>query len=298
MIAVTGATGQLGKLIVEQLLVKMPAAEVIAVVRDPQKAQALAQRGVQIRKGDYSNQENLTAAFAGAEKVLFVSSNDLGYRVPQHQAVTNAAVAARVKLLAYTSILNADTSALLLAQEHQPTEAYIRTSGVPFTFLRNGWYTENQTQALGAALAHGAILGAARDGRFSAAARADYAAAAVAVLTGDGHENKVYELGGDESYTLTDLAAEVARQSKKTVIYQDLPQQEYAGALIGFGLPEGLAGALADADAGASRGQLYTRSRDLSELIGRATTTMQESVTAALPGPDATLLSTGQTDAA
>ena len=283
MIAVTGATGQLGKLIVEQLLEKMPAAEVIAVVRDPQKAQDLAQRGVQVRQVDYSNQEGLIAAFAGAEKVLFVSSNDVGHRVPQHQAVTNAAVAAGVKLLAYTSILNADTSTLLLAQEHQPTEAYIRASGVPFTFLRNGWYTENQTQAIGAAVAHGAILGTARDGRFSAAARADYAAAAVAVLTGNGHENKVYELGGDESYTLTDLAAEVARQSKKAVIYQDLPQQEYAGALIGFGLPVGLAGALADADAGASRGELYTKSHDLSALIGRATTPMQASVTAALP---------------
>ena len=278
MIVVTGATGQLGKLVVEQLLETVPAAQIVAVMRDAQKAQAFTQKGVQVRQADYSRPETLTAALAGAEKVLLVSSSEVGHRVPQHQAVTDAARAAGVKLLAYTSILNADTSTLLLAKEHQPTEAYIRASGVPFTFLRNGWYTENHTGSLRAAVEHGAVLGAAMDGRFATATRADYAAAAVAVLTGKGHENKVYELGGDEPYTLSELAAEVARQAERPVIYKDLPQAAYAEALVGFGLPEGLAGAIADADAGASRGELNTTSRDLSTLIGRPTTSMQKSV--------------------
>ena len=282
MIAVTGATGQLGKLVVEQLLEKLPAEQIVAIVRDRQRAQAFVEKGVQVRQADYSRPKSLVVAFSGAEKVLLVSSSEVGHRVPQHQAVTDAARAAGIKLLAYTSILNADTSTLLLAKEHKPTEAYIRASGVPFTFLRNGWYTENHTGSLAAAMEHGAMLGAAKDGRFATAARADYAAAAVAVLTGKGHENGVYELGGDQAYTLTELAAEVTRQTNKPVIYKNLPQEDYAKALAGFGLPEELAHAIADADAGASRGELYTSSHDLSRLIGRATTPLQESVAAAL----------------
>ena len=282
MIVVTGATGQLGKLVVEQLLNKVPAEQIVAVVRDPQKAQALADKGVQVRKADYSRPESLVAALAGAKKVLLVSSSEVGHRVPQHRAVTDAARAAGVTLLAYTSILNADKSTLLLAKEHQPTEAYIRASGIPFTFLRNGWYTENHTGSLATAVEHGAVLGAAKDGRFATATRADYAAAAVAVITGEGHENKVYELGGDQPYTLTELAAEAARQTGKAVTYRDLPQEEYAQALAGFGLPEGLAKAIADADAGASRGELDTSSHDLSTLIGRDTTPLRKSVAAAL----------------
>ena len=282
MIVVTGATGQLGRLVVEQLLEKVPAAQIVALVRDSEKAKAFAQKGVQVRQAEYSLPETLAAAFAGAEKILLISSSEVGHRVPQHQAVTDAARAAGVKLLAYTSILNADTSTLLLAKEHQSTEAYIRASGVPFTFLRNGWYTENHTGALGAAVEHGAVLGAAKDGRFATATRADYAAAAVAVLTGEDHGDKVYELGGDVPYTLSELAAEVARQANKPVVYKDLPQADYARALAGFGLPESLADAIADADAGASRGELNTTSHDLSILIGRPTTPMQKSVAAAL----------------
>ena len=278
MIVVTGATGQLGKLVVEKLLETVPARQIVAAARSPQKAQALAQKGVLIRQADYSRPESLVTAFAGAEKVLLVSSSEVGHRVQQHQAVIDAARAAGVKLLAYVSILNADTSTLILAKEHQLTEAYIRTSGVPFTLLRNGWYTENHTGALATAVEHGAILGAAKNGRFATATRADYAAAAATVLTGEGHENKVYELGGDEPYTL----AELARRTYKTIVYKDLRQEEYARALAGFGLPEAVANAVADADAGASRGELDTQSHDLSALIGRATTPLRESVAAAL----------------
>ena len=282
MIVVTGATGQLGKLVVEKLLETVPAAQIVAVARSPQKAQALEKTGVLIRQADYSQPESLVAAFAGAQKVLLVSSSEVGHRVQQHQAVVDAAHAAGVNLLAYVSILNADSSTLVLAKEHQLTEAYIRASGVPFTLLRNGWYTENHTGSLSTAVEHGAVLGAAKNGRFATATRADYAAAAAAVLTGEGHENKVYEFGGDESYTLAELAAEVARQTNKTVVYKDLPQEEYARALAGFGLPEAVANAVADADAGASRGELDTKSHDLSALIGRATTPLRQSVAAAL----------------
>ena len=282
MIVVTGATGQLGKLVVEELLKTVPASEIVAAVRDPQKAQDMVSRGVQVRQADYSKPESLAAAFAGADRVLLISSSEVGQRVAQHQAVADAARAAGVKLLVYTSILNADSSALLLSKEHKATEAYLRSSGVPFTLLRNGWYTENHTAALAPAVEHGAVLGAAKDGRFATATRADYAAAAAAVLTGKGHENKVYELGGDKPYTLAELAAEVARQTGKPVVYKDLPQAEYAKALTGFGLPDGLAGAIADADAGASRGELDTQSHDLSKLIGRPTTPLRQAVTAAL----------------
>ena len=282
MIVVTGATGQLGKLVVEELLKTLPASEIAAAVRNPGKAEDLRARGVEVRQADYANPGSLAAAFAGAEKVLLISSSEVGQRVAQHQAVINAARVAGVKLLAYTSILNADSSNLLLSKEHQATEAYLRSSGVPFILLRNGWYTENHTGSLTAAVEHGAVQGAAKDGRFATATRAEYAAAAAAVLTGKGHENKVYELGADAPYTLAELAAEVARQTGKTVVYKDLPQAEYAKALVGFGLPESLAGAIADADAGASRGELDTQSHDLSTLIGRPTTSLKQAVAAAL----------------
>ena len=282
MIVVTGATGQLGKLVIEELLKAVPPSQIAAAVRNPEKAQDLAAKGIEVRQADYARPESLNAAFAGAEKVLLISSSEVGQRVAQHKAVADAARAAGVRLLVYTSILNADTSNLLLSQEHKATEAYLRASGVPFTLLRNGWYTENHTGSLAAAVEHGAVLGAAGEGRFATATRADYAAAAAAVLTGKGHENKVYELGGDEPYTLAELAAEVARQTGKPVAYKNLPQAEYAKALTGFGLPEGLAGAIADADAGASRGELDTQSHDLSTLIGRPTTPLPQTVAAAL----------------
>ena len=282
MIVVTGATGQLGKLVVEELLKTVPPSEVVAAVRDPQKAQDLAAKGIKIRQADYAQPESLRKAFEGADKVLLISSNEMGQRVAQHQAVIDAAKAAGGKLRADTSILNADSSTLLLSQEHKATEPYLRNSGVPFTLLRNGWYTENHTASLPVAVEHGAVLGAAKDGRFATASRAEYAAAAAAVLTGEGHENKIYELGGDEPYTLAELAAEVARQTGKPIIYKDLPQAEYARALTGFGLPEGLAEAISDADAGASRGELDTRSHDLSKLLGRPTIPLQQAVTAAL----------------
>lgn len=278
MIVVTGATGKLGRHVINELLKKVPATQIIAAVRNPEKASDLAKLGVHVREADYSKPATLASALAGTEKLLLISSTDLGQRLPQHQAVIDAAVAANVKLIAYTSILRADTSTLSLASEHVATEKAIRQSSLPFVFLRNGWYLENHTESLGPAVQHGAILGAAGEGRFSSAARLDYATAAAVVLTDPGHGNKVYELGGDESFSLSELAAEAAKVAQSPVVYRNLPQKEYEAALVGFGLPEVLASMLADSDAGASRGELETNSRDLHNLIGRPTTTLAVAV--------------------
>ncbi len=283
MIAVTGATGHLGRLVLENLLERgMEPARIAALVRSPEKAEGLAALSVQVRRADYSQPETLGPALQGVEKLLLVSSSEMGRRAEQHRNVVEAARAAGVKLLAYTSILKADTSAMQLAAEHRATEEAIRASGLPFVFLRNGWYLENYTGNLASALEHGALLGSAGEGRVSAATRADFAAAAAAVLTGPGHENRAYELGGDEAFTLAELAGIVAEVSGRPVEYRDLPEEAYAGVLAGFGLPEAFARVLADSDRGIARGELFTDSGDLARLIGRPTTPPWEAVAAAL----------------
>ena len=284
MIVVTGANGQLGRLVVKGLMEKIQPSKIVAAVRNLEKAQDFRAFAIQIREADYDRPDTLETAFAGAEKLLFISSSEVGQREKQHRAVIDAAKKARIKLLVYTSILRADTSTLALAKEHKDTESYIRASGLPFVFLRNGWYLENQTTALASALEHGVILGAAQEGRFASAARADYAEAAIAILTGEGHENRVYELGGDEPYTLSQLAAEVAKQTGKPVVFQNLPEEEYAKALTGFGIPAPVAKAVADADAEAARGELDNSVHELSDLIGRPTMTLAEAVAIGLKG--------------
>jgi NAD(P)H dehydrogenase (quinone) len=281
MILVTGATGKLGRLAIEELLKKVPARQVIAAVRNPEKAAELAALGVQVRKADYSQPETLGPAFQGVEKVLFISSSEAGQRTRQHEAVVQAAKQAGVRLLVYTSILHADRSRLALAAEHKATEEIIRASGIPYVFLRNSWYFENYTENLGPALAHGALLGSSGEGRIAAATRADYAAAAVAVITGSGHENKVYELAGDIPFTLAELAAEVSRKAGKTITYNNLPPEQYQGVLEGAGVPKSFAAVLADSDVGASRGELNDSSGDLRRLIGRPTTPLADAVAVA-----------------
>lgn len=282
MIVVTGATGKLGGLVISRLLEKVPAGEIVAAVRTPEKAAGLKSLGVEVRPADYTKPETLNTAFAGAEKILLISSSEVGQRTVQHKAVIEAARLARPKLLAYTSILRADTSRLALAAEHIETERLIRESGLGFVFLRNGWYLENHTEQIPLVLQHGAMLGAAADGRFASAARADYAEAAAAVLTGAGHQNKIYELVGDEPYSLAEFATEVAKQSGKPVEYKNLPGPDYEKALTGFGLPAPLAHALADSDLGAAKGELDSTSRDLQALIGRPTTSLAKAVAEAL----------------
>lgn len=278
MIAITGATGQLGQHVIEELLKTVPASQIVAIVRNLAKAEALRQQGVVVRQADYTDEAAFTTALNGVDKLLLISSSEVGQRAVQHQNVINAAKAAGVKFIAYTSLLHADKSPLGLHVEHVETENALAASGVPYALLRNGWYTENYLASAPAALEHGVFIGAAGDGKIASATRADYAAAAARVISEAGHEGKVYELAGDSAWTLTQLAAELTKQSGKQVTYQNLSETDFAAALKSVGLPDGLADMLADSDVGASKGGLFDDSKTLSKLIGRPTTTLAESV--------------------
>lgn len=278
MIAITGATGQLGHYVIESLMKTVPASQIVAIVRNPAKAQALAAQGITVRQADYGDEAALTSALQGVEKLLLISSSEVGQRAPQHRNVINAAKAAGVKFIAYTSLLHADTSPLGLADEHIETEKMLADSGIVYTLLRNGWYSENYLASALAALEHGVFIGAAGDGKIASATRADYAAAAARVISEAGHEGKVYELAGDSAWTLTQLAAELTKQSGKQVTYQNLSEADFAAALKSVGLPDGLADMLADSDVGASKGGLFDDSKTLSKLIYHPTTTLAESV--------------------
>jgi NAD(P)H dehydrogenase (quinone) len=281
-IAVTGATGQLGRLVVDALLARgAKPGDIVAAVRDTAKAADIAALGVQVRFADYDDASSLASAFAGVDRLLLISGNAVGQRVPQHTAVIEAAVAAQVGFIAYTSILKADSSPVGLAPEHLATGQVIAASGVPFALLRNGWYTENYAGSVAGALHTGTIAGSAGDGKIAAAPRADYAEAAAAVLLSG--EAGVYELGGT-AFTMSELAAEVAKQSGKDVAYTDLPVAEYQAVLVGVGLPDGYAGLLADTDFKITEGHLDTDRDDLATLIGRPTTPLPEAVAALLKG--------------
>ena len=278
-IAITGATGQLGRNVVRQLAGEIPSGEIVALVRSPDKATDL---GVPARAFDYSRADLLAPALAGIDTLLLISSSEVGKRVGQHGNVIAAAKQAGVGRIVYTSLLHADTSALDLAAEHLETEAALKASGVPFTILRNGWYTENYLGAVSSALEHKAVIGSAGDGRISSAARADYAAAAVVALTRDDLAGRTIELAGDDSYTLTELAAEISRQSDSEIRYVDMPEVSYAKALVDIGLPSSLARAIAGWDAAAAKGALFDDGRQLSALIGRLSTPLADVVAAAL----------------
>jgi NAD(P)H dehydrogenase (quinone) len=282
MIAITGATGQLGQLVIEQLLNTVPANQIVAIVRNPAKAEALSQQGITVRQGDYADESTMTSALKGIDKLLLISSSEVGQRATQHQNVINAAKAAGVKFIAYTSLLHADKSPLGLHVEHVATEKALAESGIPYALLRNGWYTENYLASAPPALEHGVFIGAAGEGKIASATRADYAAAAAKVISGDGHAGNVYELAGDHAWTLSELAAELSKQSGKNVAYQNMNEADFAAALKGVGLPAGLADMLADSDVGASKGGLFDDSHTLSKLIGRPTTPLSESIKAIL----------------
>lgn len=278
-IAITGATGQLGRIVVEKLKEKVDVSNIVALVRSKEKA---ADLGVEAREADYENPQSLDAALSGVDTLLLISGSEVGKRAAQHSNVINAAKKSGVKWIVYTSLLHADNSTLSLATEHVATEAMLKESGITHTVLRNGWYTENYTGSIGGALAGGAFVGSAGDGKIASAAREDYAEAAVQVLTSKGHEGKVYELAGDEAYTLTDLAAEISKQSGKNIPYKNLPQGEYAKLLESFGLPQGLSQAIAGWDVSASKGDLFNDSKQLPQLIGRPTTPLKDVVAEAL----------------
>ena len=274
-IAVTGATGQLGRLVVETLKERVEPGRVVALARTPAKA---ADLGVEVREADYDRPETLAGALAGVDRLLLISSSEVGQRMAQHRNVIEAAKAAGVKRIAYTSLLHADNTPLSLADEHLATESLLAASGLPHTVLRNGWYSENYGGRIAAALASGALIGSARDGRISAATRRDYAEAAVVVLTSPGHDGKTYELAGDEGFTLSDLAAEVSRQAGRDIPYNDVPEADYAATLRSSGMPEALAAMLAGADVAVAEGALFDDGRHLSGLIGHGTTPVASTV--------------------
>lgn len=282
-IVVTGSTGHLGRHVVEQLLEKVPAEQITAVVRDEAKAADFAARGVRIAVADYNTPETFDGLFAAGDKVLLISGNEFDKgRVQQHQVVIDAAKAAGVALLAYTSAPGSLTAAL--ADDHRATEAALLASGLPRTLLRNGWYHENYTENLAPVLEHGAVVAAAGEGRVSSASRADFAAAAVAVLTGEGHENQTYELGGDEAWSFAEYAAELSKQTGKEITYNNVPGDVMKGILTGAGLPEPFAEILVGVDASIAQGELVVSTGDLSRLAGRPTTPLADAVTAALKG--------------
>ncbi|MET9531564.1 SDR family oxidoreductase [Streptomyces sp. NPDC006649] len=281
-IVVTGATGALGLLVIDELLATVPADQVAAVVRNKEKAAALAARGVELRIADYDDPASLKGAFRPGERVLLISGSEVGRRVPQHTAVVEAAKAAGVAQLAYTGVLGGPGADFQLAAEHKVTEQLILDSGLPYTFLRNGWYNENYTENLAPVLEHGAVVASAGDGRVASAARADYAAAAAAVLTSDGHLGRVYELSGDVAWSFAEYAAEVAKASGKEIAYRNVPAATHQEILVGAGLPEAFAAILVDVDAAIERGLLAGTSGDLARLTGRPTTPIAASVAAAL----------------
>jgi NAD(P)H dehydrogenase (quinone) len=278
-IAITLASGQLGRLVVQALQTRAPHDDVVALVRSPEKALDL---GVDVREADYDRPDTLDRALADVDTLLLISGPVPGTRVAQHRNAIDAAKRAGVQRIVYTSALHADVSPLDIAPDHRATEAMLKESGVPYTILRHGWYTENYLSSVSGALAGGALLGSARDARISSATRADYAAADAAVLVGTGHEGKTYELAGDEAWTFADFAAEISRQSGRDIPYRDLPPSEYIAILESVGLPHGLAKAIAGWDVAAAQGALFDDSRTLSKLIGRPTTPLSVAVAEAL----------------
>ncbi len=276
---ITGATGQLGRLVVERLKERTAIDNLVALVRNPGKATDL---GIEVRAFDYSKPESLADSLQGIETLLLISSNEVGQRKTQHENVIRAARQAGVKWIVYTSLLRADTSTLSLAAEHLATEHVLKASGIPHTILRNGWYTENYTGSIAGAIAAGAIIGSAGAGKIASAARADYAEAAAVVLTSESHQGRVYELAGDQAYTLADLAAEVSQQTGKDIPYNNLPEGEYVEVLKSLGVPNGLAHAIAGWDASAAKDDLFDEGNELSKLIGRPTTPLAKIVTEAL----------------
>lgn len=274
-IAVTGSTGHLGTHVIDMLKGKVSSGSIIALARTPEKASAL---GVEVRKADYDQPDTLNKALEGVDTLVLISANDVGNRLRQHLNVVDAAKKNGIQWIIYTSLLHADHSILSLAEEHSKTEEAIKASGIPYTILRNGWYTENYSASIPNALAAGAFIGSAGNGRLSLAARKDYAEAIVAVLTSGNHQGRIYELAGDEVYTLKDMADEISRQSGKDIPYKDLPEAEYAGILKSFGLPEFYANGIAGWDVAASKDALFEDNHQLSQLIGRPTTPLSASV--------------------
>ncbi|ASA54790.1 SDR family oxidoreductase [Vibrio gazogenes] len=282
MLAITGATGQLGRLVIEALRQTVPASQIVAIARDVHKAQDLAKLGVEVRYADYTQPDSWRNAFVGVNKVLLISSSEVGQRVEQHRTVIEAAKAANVTLLAYTSILKADRSSLMLAEEHVATEALIQQSGLPAVILRNGWYSENYTMGIPAILQQGVMIGCAGEGRISSAPRRDYAEAAAHVLTREGQDGKIYELAGDQSFTLAEFADSLSKATGQPITYQNLSESAYVQALESAGVPAPFSMVLGNSETGAAAGDLFSSSNDLSLLLSRPSTSINVTIKEAL----------------
>ncbi|MBN9140647.1 MAG: NmrA family NAD(P)-binding protein [Micrococcales bacterium] len=280
-ILVTGASGHLGRLAVEALLARgVDASAIRAGARDTAKIADLAARGVQAVQLDYTDAASVAGAVAGADKVLLVSGSEVGQRVAQHRAVIDAAAAAGVAQLVYTSAPRADTSALILAPEHKATEEAIAASGVPATILRNNWYSENYLGTLAQAAATGVVASSTGEGRVASASRADFAEAAAFVLTGDGHLGRVYELGGDVAWDFAELASAIGEVLGREIAYVAQTPEEQAAALSAAGLDEGTVGFVVGLDANIAAGDLAEVTHELSGLIGRPTTPLVDTLRA------------------
>lgn len=281
MIAVTGANGLLGRLVIAHLT-QTGIADIRALVRSPDKAQDLASASVAVVEADYNRPETLGPALAGVDRLLLISGSEIGQRARQHQAVIDAAKAAGVGFIAYTSLLNANTSPMILAQEHRATEAALAASGIPHALLRNGWYIENYAGTVSAALEHGAVVGCSDGGKISAASRNDFAQAAAIVLAGSDTATRTYELAGSPAFTLGDLAKDISAQTGRQIPFNNLSEDVYAGILLQAGLPKAFADILADSDKAAAGGALFSASTDLTDLIGRPTLPLSEFVASVL----------------
>ena len=277
MIGITGASGQLGQLVIENLLkLGVEPNKIVAIARKTEKLSDFSKKGVVVRFGDYNDSKSLDEALDGIEKLLLISSSEVGQRLPQHKNVIDVVKRkSHIKQFIYTSLLHADKSPLGLAKEHIQTEKLINEIETPSTILRNGWYSENYIMGIPTVLEHSAVVGCAKEGKISSATRNDYALAAAKVLIEKGHEGKVYELAGDSSYSLNDFAKMIGDQFKKDVIYKNLSQSDYKSVLLEAGLPDEISDMLADSEAGAANGGLYDNSKTLSELIGRPTEPME-----------------------
>jgi NAD(P)H dehydrogenase (quinone) len=277
MLTVTGATGKLGRLVIEGLLERVPADQIVAAVRNPEKATDFAERGVNVRLADYNEPHTLIPALEDTDRLLLISTNDPTHTLAQHTAVTDAAKQVGVGLLAYTSLVAP-------IGPYQSSEPIIRESGLPFTLLRNNQYAEHYAQFVKQALAIGVFVGSTGEGRVAAATRDDFAAAAVAVLTGEGHENKVYELNGDVAWSLPELVAEVSRATGKEIGYQNVSAEKHVEVLVTAGIPRPLANVWVAVYRAIAEGSFARTTPDLRDLIGRPTTTLAESVAAAING--------------
>ena len=283
MIAITGASGHLGRLVIDALLKSTPPDQIVALVRSPAKVADLAAKGVHVREADFDQPETWPTALTGVTRLLLISSNNLVDRPKKHAVAIDAARAAGVKQIAYTSLINADSSVVSFAKDHRETEAHLKASGVPYVALRNGWYIENYTAMAGMAVQHGAVIGSSGDGKIAGATRQDFAEAAAAVLADpEIGPSRVYELAGDTSFTMSDYAVELSKAAGKSVTWTNLPEAEYAKILVSNGLPEAVATFVAALDISVANGAVDSSSTDLSRLIGRPSTPLAVAIKQAL----------------